>query len=81
MSYFDPTGQEWISKEAYEGFIHKKPKKIRIEYKSPFMCAIKGQCTRCDRRKATTRSYRGQKVCQNCNLEIIDHWNETHPIR
>lgn len=81
MSYFDKSGQEWISEEVYEGHIHKKPRKCQLVYRSPFMCAIKGDCTRCNKRRATTRSYRGQKVCQNCNLEIIDHWNELHPLR
>lgn len=73
MAFIAPNGDEWLSEEIYENFCSKRYKAKEV-YHSPHRNAIRGLCQLCKNRKAVTRSYRDDKVCQNCNLQIIDYW-------
>lgn len=81
MAFIDTYGDEWLSEKTYRGY-KKKLKQYKKWYR---VFRLKGEtqtesnkiygnilCEMCANRKACTRSYRGDKVCQNCNLEMID---------
>lgn len=72
MSFIAPNGEEWLTEEAYNGFIHKKPKKVRYKFGSPHRISLRSNCELCKNRKAVVRNYRDENVCQQCNLQLID---------
>ena len=81
MVYVDSNGEQWLNIETYNKYMERKKKykegSIKCDdYSGGSIESNKiigdVQCELCRKRKAITRSYKGDRVCQNCNLEIID---------